>query len=40
MNVRHAVLSVVAATVLASVTILSAQNANEPAIAGYCPVAY
>ncbi len=38
MNLRNAVLSAVAVLVLASATILAA--AGEPAIGGYCPVAY
>jgi len=40
MNFRTAALSAVAVAVLASATILAAQKSNEPAIGGYCPVAY
>lgn len=40
MNLRKAALSMCALALMASATILSAQKGNEPAIGGYCPVAY
>lgn len=40
MNLRNAALATVVVALLAGVSILSAQKSNEPAIGGYCPVAY
>jgi YHS domain-containing protein len=40
MNLKKAALSAIALAVLAGATMLSAQKSNEPAIGGYCPVAY
>lgn len=40
MKLKSAILSAVAVALVASASMLSAQSKAEPAIGGYCPVAY
>jgi YHS domain-containing protein len=40
MNLKKALLSTLAVALLAGASIVSAQKTSEPAIGGYCPVAY
>ncbi len=40
MNLKKAMLSALAVALVAGASVLSAQSKTEPAIGGYCPVAY